>query len=128
MTLSAGNLATDLATVRATVTDSVASYTSDVTISKVREGEDGAGNITWTTRGGVVMDGSTATKATGSDAWDGEAATAQGFTGGSYVSFTAANTTGSLFVGLNSDPSGAPDYQSIDWSIHLAAGGGGLHI
>lgn len=42
VTLSAGNLATDLATVRATVTDSVASYTSDVTISKVREGQDGA--------------------------------------------------------------------------------------
>lgn len=42
VTLSSGNLATDLATVRATVTDSVAAYTSDVTISKVREGEDGA--------------------------------------------------------------------------------------
>lgn len=42
VTLAAGDLTTDLATIRATVTDAVAAYTSDVTISKVREGQDGS--------------------------------------------------------------------------------------
>lgn len=123
VTLSAGNLSTDLATVRATVTDSVAAYTSDVTISKVREGEDGAGNITWTTRGGVVMNGSTAAKVSGSNDWNGEAATVQSFVGGAYVSFVAASTTASIAVGLNTDPTSAPDYESIDHAIYIQGDG-----
>lgn len=119
VTLSAGNLATDLATVRATVTDSVASYTSDVTISKVREGEDGSGNITWTTRGGVVMNGTTATKTSGANEWDGEVATVQGFAGGCYVSCTPAQTNKGFMFGLNADPTSAPDYQSIDFAMYV---------
>lgn len=120
-TLTAANLGSDSATIRATITDPVATYTAEVTISKVREGQDGAGNITWTTRGGVVMSGSTATKVSGTDAWNGEAATAQGFAGGCYVSFTAQGT-GTFMCGLNADPTSQPDFQTIDraWTCDIS--------
>lgn len=42
VTLLAGNLTTDTATVQASVTDPVATYTDRVTVGKVREGADGA--------------------------------------------------------------------------------------
>jgi hypothetical protein len=91
-------------------------------ISKAKGGLDGAGNITWTTRGGVVMNGTTATKTGGDNAWDGEVASVQGFAGGCYVAFTAAQTVGNVFVGLNADPTSAPDYQSIDYAFLLQDG------
>ena len=94
-----------------------------LTLTKSKAGTDGAGSVTWTTRGGVVMSGTTATKVSGTNEWDGEVTTVQGFAGGAYVSFRPGQTDKGLMVGLNTDPTSSPNYQSIDFAFYCTDAG-----
>lgn len=94
-----------------------------LTLTKSKAGASGSGSVTWETSGGVVVNGSTAIKSSGTSNWDGEARTVQGYSGGCYVSFTPGQTNAALMVGLNSDPAVSPNYLNIDYALYPAYDG-----
>lgn len=117
-TLTAANLATDTATIRASITDAVATYLSEVTIGKVREGADGSqffeahtANMTWL--GGV------ATKVSGAGTWNGSIRSTSVYPGGAGVAFIADQDNVALMVGLNTNPAADDSYTSMDYALYL---------
>jgi len=76
------------------------------------------GNLT-----GVTVAGGTMTKSGPNLAWDAVAYSLNGISGGAAVSFTAAQTTADLMVGLTADPAASTSYDKLDWAFNCLSDG-----
>lgn len=73
-----------------------------------------------TPTGGMAVAGNTFTKTSGTADWNAQVYSTDSYVGGAYVKFSALQTTASLMVGLNTDPTTDASYGSIDYCIYLA--------
>ena len=70
--------------------------------------------------GGMTVAGNTFTKTSGTADWNAQVFSTDSYVGGAYVRFSPLQTTASLMVGLNTDPTADASYSSIDYCIYLA--------
>jgi hypothetical protein len=101
-------------TVRASITDAVATYLDDTTIVSVVDGDSaflliGDANMR--------VAGNTASKVATSSAWDSQAYSADAYIGGAAMSMTPLLVC-NVFAGLNADPLADADFPSIDYGIY----------
>lgn len=85
-----------------------------------QDGVDGAGAFTLGGDTTMAIVGGTATKTGGVDgAFDAQAYSVQGYSGGAVMSFTPLAAGKSSFCGLNSDPLTDSGFPSVDYAIYL---------
>jgi hypothetical protein len=72
---------------------------------------------------GMRVIGNTAERTAGTPAWDQQVYSSDGFAGGCFVSFRAAQTNAAIMVGLNQDPTTDASYTSLDFAWFLTASG-----
>ncbi len=85
------------------------------------------GAASWTPiLSGVVRDGQTFTKASGTGAWNAAFRSQEGYEG-CFVTFRPSQANADVMVGLNTDPAADDNYTSLDYAW-LTDGGGNLRI
>lgn len=130
-TLSAGTLTitsmaanTDAGYVDVTATRSgYPTQTARLSLGKARAGADGSSAFTATATANMVWSGGTATKVSGTTAWDGSVRSDQAYPGGAGVAWVADTANKGVMIGLNSDPSTDNGYTTIDYSLRLGSTG-----
>lgn len=75
-------------------------------------------------RNGMAIVGNTVIKTAATAAWDSSAISIDGYTGGAYVSFTPAQTSAQLMIGLNTDRLTDDSYTSLDFAWYCYTFGG----
>jgi hypothetical protein len=83
--------------------------------------------IPWVTRGQCIATAKTIEKQGGADAWDSDAYSFEAYRRGAFVSFQPSQTSASLMVGLNTDPTADQSYASLDFAWYCI-GDGNLQI
>lgn len=79
--------------------------------------DNAAAGVVLVNHAGVTITGNTVKKTSTSGAYDAGFYSKDGYTGGAYVSWSMANATDVVIVGLNTDPITDASYTSIDYGL-----------
>lgn len=76
----------------------------------------------------TVLAGNKLIKVAGGSAWDASIHSTESFRGGASISYVVDSVSGSIVLGLNTDPTTDADWASIDFAIGITVGSGALDI
>jgi phage minor structural protein len=86
------------------------------------QGEPGF-KLEWAKSSNIIIDSQGRIRKSSGSGWDESARTIEGYVGGAFLSFKAAQTNNSIMVGLNSDPTTNVSYTSIDYAMYIRGDG-----
>src|SRR6201993_586466 len=103
-------------------TDTVSSGEWSSPALLAQDGSPGAGTFTYITNANVTANGAIVTKTSGGNTYNGQAYSAQFYTGGAQMTM-AVSGTDNIVAGLNSDPtsSGGSGYAGIDYAVTVGS-------